>query len=128
MMLCLLLLLLVGTVRCESLCVLTAIAASSVDDSMHENAMGSMEHCHGTNTEHNGLANADACWKMNCNHQDLLASSEFSVTTDTTGLMVAIVLPVVQHAMVPSVRVMDVADIPLPVPISPLQQSSLLRL
>ncbi|SDF32784.1 hypothetical protein [Terriglobus roseus] len=136
-MLCLLLLLSVGTARCESLCAMSAMppmAASAMDEATvtsHDDAMvmdSSMEHCQGMRSEHNNLPNADAgCGQMNCRHQALPPSADSRVLTDDAGLLVAVTLPVTEHVVVPATRTLDAADHPLAVPLSPLEQTSMLR-
>ncbi len=136
-MLCLLLLLSVGTARCESLCAMSAMpamAASAPDEATvtpHDDAMvmdSGMEHCQGMRAEQNNLPNADAgCGQMNCRHQALPPSADFRVATDDAGLLVATVLAVSEHAVVPVVRVLDASDPPRTVPLSPLEQTSVLR-
>ncbi|MEZ2345687.1 hypothetical protein [Terriglobus sp. RCC_193] len=136
-MLCLLLLLSVGTARCESLCAVSAMpamAASMMDEAAampQDDAMAmdsGMEHCQGMRAEHNNLPNADAgCGQMNCRHQALPSSADFRVVTDGSGLLVAVVLPVTEHVVVPITRTLDASDHPLAVPLSPLEQTSMLR-
>lgn len=136
-MLCLLLLLSVGTARCESLCAMSAMpamAASAMDEAAvtsRDDAMmmdSGMEHCQGMRAEHNNLPNADAgCGQMNCRHQVLPPSADFRVVTDDVGSLVAVVLPITAHAAVPVVRTLNAADPPLAVPLSPLEQTSMLR-
>lgn len=136
-MLCLLLLLSVGTARCESICAVSAMpamAASAMDGAAamsHDDAMvmdSGMEHCQGMRAERNDLPNVDAgCGQMNCRHQALPPTADFRVVTDDAGLLVAVVLPVTEHVVVPTTRVLDVIDHPLAVPLSPLEQTSMLR-
>ena len=136
-MLCLLLLLSVGTARCESLCAassMPAMAASAIDEAAampHDDSMvmdSSMEHCQGMRAEQNNLPNADAgCGQMNCRHQALPPSADFRVVTDDAGLLVATVLTVTQHVVIPVARVLDASDHPLTGPLSPLEQTSMLR-
>jgi|GEM_PF-3468026 len=136
-MLCLLLLLSVGTARCESLCavsVMPVMAASALDEAAampHDDAMAmdpGMEHCQGMQAEHNNLPNVEAgCGQMNCRHQALPPTADFRVVTDDAGLLVAVVLPVTEHVAVSMAHVLDVTDHPLAVPLSPLEQTSMLR-
>lgn len=137
-MLCLLLPLSVGTARCESVCAVSAmpaIAASAMDEAAvmphDDDAMvmdSGMEHCQGMHAERNDLPNVDAgCGQMNCRHQALPLSADFRVVTDDAGLLVAVILPVTEHVVVPMTRALDVADHPLAVPLSPLEQTSMLR-
>ncbi|WP_047488457.1 hypothetical protein [Terriglobus sp. TAA 43] len=136
-MLCLLLLLSVGTARCESLCAMSAMpamAASAMDETptmSHDDSMvmdAGMEHCQGMRIEQNNLPNVDAgCGQMNCRHQALPPSADFRVVTDDVGLLVATVFTVAEHAVVPAAGVLDVTDHPRAVPLSPLEQTSMLR-
>ncbi|MEG9432979.1 hypothetical protein [Terriglobus sp. ADX1] len=136
-MLCLLLLLSVGTARCESICAVSAMpamAASAMDEAAampHDGAMvmdSGMEHCQGMRAERNDLPNIDAgCGQMNCRHQALPPSADFRVVTDDAASLVAVVLPVTEHVVVPITHVLDVTDHPLAVPLSPLEQTSMLR-
>jgi hypothetical protein len=136
-MLCLLLLLSVGTARCDSLCAasaMPAMAASAMDEATptpHDDAMvmdSGMEHCQGMSAERNNLPNVDAgCGQMNCRHQALPPSADSRVVTDDAGLLAAVILPVTEHVAVPMTRALDVADHPLAVPLSPLEQTSMLR-
>ncbi len=129
-MLCLFLLLSVATARCESLCAMSAMPATAMamtqDDAM---AMDSdMEHCHGMQGMQNGLPNADTgCGQINCRHQALPASSDFRVVTDDTASLAVVVMPVTEDAVIPLQRVNDAADPPRFVPLTPLEQSSMLR-
>jgi ferredoxin len=136
-MLCLLLLLSVGIARCESVCAVAAMpamAASAMDGASampHDDAMvtdSGMEHCQGMRADHNNLPDVDAgCGQMNCPHQALPPSADFRVVTDGSGLLVAVVLPVTEHVVVAVTRTLDAVDHPLAVPLSPLEQTSMLR-
>jgi hypothetical protein len=132
-MLCLLLLLSVATARCESLCAMSSMpATSSASTNMqHDDAMAmdsDMEHCHGMHAMQNDLPNADAgCGQMNCRHQALPASSDVRVVADDTASLAAVVLPIVEHTVLPLQRLDDAADPPHIVPLTPLEQSSMLR-
>lgn len=129
-MLCLLLLLSVATARCESLCMVSSMPSSSPSMQMqHEDAMvmdSGMEHCHGM--MHNDMPNADAgCGQMNCRHQALPASSDFRIVADDTVSLAAVSLPIVEHVVLPLQRVDDTANPPRIVPLTPLEQTSMLR-
>jgi hypothetical protein len=129
-MLCLFLLLSVATARCESLCAMSAMPATAMamtqDDAMTMDS--DMGHCHGMQAMQNGLPNADSgCGQMNCRHQALPASSDVRVVADTTASLAVVTLPIVEHAVMSSRRVDDAVDPPRSVPLTPLEQSSMLR-
>jgi len=128
-MLYLFLLLSVATARCESLCAMSAMPAAMTmaqDDAMTMDS--DTGHCHGMQVMQNGLPNADSgCGQMNCRHQALPASSDVRVVADTTASLAVVTFAVVEHAVVSSRRVDDIADPPRFVPLTPLEQSSMLR-
>ncbi len=87
-----------------------------------------MEHCHGMDGMQNNLPDADAgCGQMSCRHQALPASSDVRVVADDTVSLAVVMLPVVQRIALPAQRVEDAADPPRIVPLTPLEQTSMLR-
>ena len=133
-MLCLLLLLSVATARCESLCAMSSMPASSSSSSMtmqQDDAMvmdSGMEHCHGMEGMQNNLPNADAgCGQMNCRHQALPASSDIRVVADDTVSLAAVLLPIVERVLLPLQRADESAWPPHRVSLTPLEQGSMLR-
>lgn len=131
-MLCLLLLLSVGTTQCELRCAVAALPAVPMAPSaMSHDAMNmsaGMEHCEGM-SEASSLPNADAgCGQMHCRHQVLPSSSDFRAVTDEAGLQAAVLLPVSDYAVMPlDARRLEADNVPLPDPLSPLEQTSMLR-
>lgn len=131
-MLCLLLLLSVATARCESLCAVSVMPSSSSSSmTMSDDAMAmdsDMEHCHGMEGMQNNLPNADAgCGQMNCRHQALPASSDVRVVADDTVSLAMMMLPVAERVTLPLQRMDESAHLPRIVPLTPLEQTSMLR-
>jgi hypothetical protein len=128
-MLCLLLLLSVATARCESLCVMSTMPAAMTmaqDDAMAMDA--GMGHCHDMQVMQNGLPNADfGCGQVNCRHQALPASSDVRVVADDSASLAVMTLPIVERVVMSSRYADDTADPPRFVPLTPLEQSSMLR-
>ena len=126
-MLCLLLLLSVATARCEAFCMASSMPAPSMT-MQHDDAMAmdsGMEHCHGMQ---NDLPNMDAgCGQMNCRHQALPASSDVRVVADDSVSLTAVPLPLVERIALAVRRVDEAADPPRIIPLSPLEQTSMLR-
>ena len=126
-MFCLLLLLSVATARCEALCMASSMPAPSMtmqnDDAMVMDA--GMEHCHGMQ---NDLPNMDASGgQMNCRHQALPASSDFRIVADDAVSLPSVLLPVVERIVLPEQRAHEAVDPPRIIPLTPLEQTSMLR-